>query len=354
MPFLRAIGQSVRIMIVMNSLSILNQDGARNRQRRGVWRRVGSGVAVAMLVGFLSGIARAEKPPGRTAAAIRGVVHVPAISLNGIPMAEISGVAWDADDQMLYAVSDRGVLFRVRLRVGSGVLTGVEPVDARRLVWPGKPDDSHQTIDAEGLGLLHGANAVATDAELLVSTEGQPRVLRVSPDARVLGEMTLPVSLADSNQYRADNAMLEAIATSSQHGLMLAAESPMRGAPEGLHRIQSATRHWMFARLDHLRSRLKAIEAMPDGSLVILERAAGGKRQSWINALRRIKPDTCGAEVLCEVEELLHLDEVGLAQNFEAMAHLGDRRLLLVSDNLGGKRSDTVFMLVELGPSQRE
>lgn len=338
----------------MNSLSILIKDGARHRQRRQIRRRIGSCVAGALLVGFLSGVARAEKPPGGTAAAIRGVVHVPAISLNGIRMAEISGVAWDADDKMLYAVSDRGVLFRVRLRIDTGLLTGVEPVDARRIVWPGIPDDSHQTIDAEGLGLLHGANAVGSDAELLVSTEGRPRVLRVAPDARVLGEMTLPVSLADTNQYRADNAMLEAIAASSQYGLMLAAESPMRGAPEDLHRIQSATGHWMFARLDQRRSRLKAIEAMPDGSLVILERATGGKRKSWLNALRRIKPDTCGAEVLCEVEELLRIEEVGLAQNFEALAHLGDGRLLLVSDNLGGKRSDTVFMLVELGPSQRE
>ncbi len=300
--------------------------------------------------------ARAAKPTDPGNPAVRSIVRLPATKLGDVRVAELSGLAWDADEQMLYGISDRGFLYRFRLHLDNRHLKTVEPVDAVRLRWPMHLPPRHTGIDAEGLAILKGDNGVAGDTELLVATEGHPRVLRVSTDGQVLELVELPEPLSDPRRYRADNTMLEAVAYSPQHGLLAAAEAPLVGAAPGLHEIYAKGRSWRFPVLDIGRSRLKAMDSLPDGSLVVLERAKAGMgmRSGPVIALRHIRLAACGADVVCETNELLFIDRTEGAENFEGMAYLGDMLFLLVADNMGDKRAPSVFLLVDLKARHRE
>lgn len=154
--------------------------------------------------------------------------------------------------------------------------------------------------------------------------------------------------------YQAENAMLEALAHSQQYGLLTAAEAPLSGQMPGFHQIHAAGQSWRFPMLDPARSRLKAMELLPDGSLVVLERARAGKGKGLLNALRRVQLNACGDEVVCAAQELLFIDRTEGAENFEGMAYLGDMQFLLVSDNLGSKQTPSVFLLVDLKTRVRE
>ncbi|MDP2742408.1 MAG: hypothetical protein Q8O50_02945 [Hydrogenophaga sp.] len=48
------------------------------------------------------------------------------------------------------------------------------------------------------------------------------------------------------------------------------------------------------------------------------------------------------------MQNLLHMDRAGGAENFEGMAYLGSGRVLLASDSGGKKGASTVFLLVNL------
>ena len=54
--------------------------------------------------------------PGETTMGIRllGSVELTPISVAGLPLGGLSGIAWDEDESRLYALSDRGSLFHLR------------------------------------------------------------------------------------------------------------------------------------------------------------------------------------------------------------------------------------------------
>lgn len=262
--------------------------------------------------------------------------------VDGIRVSELSGLAWDAGTQTLYAVADSGSLFRFRLRIEDGALRAVEPLGAVPLQRPeqgGKP----RPLDAEGLALRR----VGPATELLVATEGRPAVWRVAPTGTLLGEMALPPALTDPARYGKRNTMLEAVAVHPRHGLLLSPEEPLQGEDPALgHRIRANDREWQIEALDPGRSRLKAMDITEAGNLLVLERSGGGKRLS--NAVRLADLSRCGGPAPCPLRTLARFDTGTGAENFEGMTTLGPGLALLVSDNSGGKKArDTVFMLLQ-------
>src|SRR5690606_18092063 len=115
---------------------------------------------------------------------------------------------WDADERRLYAVSDRGVLFRFSVELGASGQLEVEPIAASRLA---PPPGSGAGVDAEGLAVTGADDGIKGNSELLVSTEGEPRVIRYSLAGQPLGILPLPGGLDDPARFRRDNAMLEAV-----------------------------------------------------------------------------------------------------------------------------------------------
>ena len=297
----------------------------------------------SLLSALLIGLASTAHPADGGSDVRRSSVALPASTVvDDIRVSELSGLAWDATTQTLYAVADSGSLFRFRLQIDAGVLQAVEPLGAVPLPRPAQDGKPHP-LDAEGLSLRRVGNAT----ELLIATEGRPAVWRISPKGELLGEMALPPALTDPALYAKKNTMLEALAFHPRHGLLLAPEQPLQGedAAQG-HRIRGTDREWQIEALEPGRSRLKAMDITAAGSLLVLERNGGGKRLS--NAVRLVNLDRCLGPAPCPMRTLAGFDADTGAQNFEGMTTLGPGQALLVSDNRGSKKgNDTVFLLLQ-------
>lgn len=262
--------------------------------------------------------------------------------VDGVLLSELSGLAWDAEKKRLYAVSDTGHLFHFRLRLDGDTLAELEPIAASALLDAQGAGGNAGEFNAEGLALLDAANGRAA-GELVVALEGKPsRLARFSVDGRLLGELEVPSPAADLNLYRKKGRGLEAVAMHPAHGLLTAPESPLLGQPDERHVVYARGRHWSFVRQSP-GSRLKAIDVLPDGSLVVLERNKAGSKDALSASVRRIDLAACGAGGLCAAEVLAILP-VG-PDNFEGMTLLDSRHILLVSDNAGLVNRDTLFVL---------
>ena len=129
---------------------------------------------------------------------VAATLRVVGATIDGERIAELSGLAWDADEQRLYAISDRGVLFRFSLMLGANGQLEVEPIAASRLM----PPAGSNTVDAEGLAVTGADDGIRGNSELLVATEGEPRVIRYTLAGEPLGTLALPGGLDDPERFR--------------------------------------------------------------------------------------------------------------------------------------------------------
>lgn len=314
--------------------------------------RIVSGIAIASCM-----LAVASCHAGEPAAAIRtdaasatpplqqSRVVIPPTPVDGIPVHELSGLAWDADDQRLYAVSDKGNLFQFRLQRDGDQLTAVEPLHAAALV---DESDARRKFNAEGLAIRNASNGKKGDSQLLVALEGgnQPRLLRVGTNGKVLGSQAVASPLNDYANYQNPKHGLESVALDAKLGALTAAESPLSSSSD-LHTIRAKDGHWSF-RMIAPDSRLKGLDVMPDGKLLVLERAEMDPNSKTRTAiLRLLDPTRCDAQRVCQTRTVAVLPSG--SDNFEGITCLDSSHLLVVSDDKGGKRGlKTVLVLLTI------
>jgi hypothetical protein len=169
-----------------------------------------------------------------------GMLQLPNPVVDGMRFSQLSGLAWDDDDDILYAISDKGFLFHLRPEFKNGSLTGLMLLKAVRLREPGsnKPLGYGRT-DSEGLAILRGRNGRKGDAELLISFERFPRIVRYRPDGYAVSGYTLPAPLNDAKRYQDPNKMLESVCVDPRLGILTAPELPLKGERPGYTRIFS-------------------------------------------------------------------------------------------------------------------
>lgn len=262
-----------------------------------------------------------------------------------IHITELSGLAWDADERLLYVISDAGHVFHMRLKLDGDEIVAIEPVYAADLSdsasGGGKPGKG---FNAEGLAVKNAANGKLGDTELIISLEGKPpRIMRFSPAGHALGTLPVPSPADDISHYRKKGRGLESVAVHPKYGLITAPESPLREQPDDRHTLYSDSRQWSFAR-HSADSRLKGIEVLPDGTLVVLERNKGDSKQSRVASLRLLDLTTCAQGDACNADLLTELPAG--PDNFEGMTLIDPKHILLVSDNSGQVTQDTVFVLI--------
>ena len=285
-----------------------------------------------------------------------GAVQINDGQSNGLRPCGLSGLAWDEDAGLLYALSDQGELFHWRVDVGAdGTLRGVQPVSAYPL------RDAHDQPlrvpwhDAEGLAIRKGDNGKPDDAELLISFEGKPRVVRYRPTGQWQGEEPLPAPLRDPGNYRHPNKGLEAMTIDPRWGVIVGTEAPLRGDPDGWIRLfRRDGRFWRYPLSSAPGSALVAMEALPDGSLLTLERAFVAPLQPLIISLRR-----AGLPVAATVEPLAVTDvavfdssQGWLLDNFEGLTRYRGQRFFIISDNNCKDWQKTLLVHFELLPER--
>ena len=279
-----------------------------------------------------------------------GSLRLPPVSVAGQTLGSLSGLAWDEDDHVLYAVSDRGVLFQLRPVLAKERLTDVQLLAAYPL-----RDAMGQPLkapwgDAEGLTLDRGANGVTGDGELIVSFERRPRLVRYSPKGDQLGLERLPVNLSKAGSYAEGNKALEAVTRHPRWGLLTAPELPFRGERDGYVPITAANgRAWSYPLHSAPQSSLVAMEALPDGDLLTLERAFVSVLRPLVIALRRTRLTAAGEGPL-KVDNVAVFDtsQGWLMDNFEGLTRHRGQRFFMVSDDNNSPLQRTLLVYFEL------
>lgn len=305
-------------------MKTMQETGAKARGRRLPGLRL-RGRRVRGL--FIAALALAGLAAQAAQARVLDETVIPRQAVDGLVPGELSGLAWDADEQELLAVSDRGQLFRFRVELDGQRLRAVTPIAAVALEAV-----SAKAPNAEGLALVDADNGRRGDTQLVVALENGPRIVRYTLQGKALGEMTLPEPLRDPEAYRSRNSRLEAVTLHPRLGLVTAPQRSLLALPPSQHRVYAADgSQWTIPALE--RGAVKGIEALPDGSLLVLERHGKGKAQQPV--LRRIDPKACSQGSPCAAEPIPF---AGLAagDNYEGLAQLGQGLFLMVSDD-GGK-----------------
>lgn len=285
----------------------------------------------------------AEKEVGSSLILSR--TEIPAVTVDGAPISQLSALAWDEDEQLLYALSDRGVLFHFRVRVVGNVVKEVESVRAIPLVAGGVTDAGGRGIDTEDMALSNHANGIKGDSELFVVTEREPRFLRIRPSGTVLQVMPVPPPLDMPENFQKLNQGLESLVLHPIHGLVTAPETPLIGAPAQRHTLYAKEGAWMFERYS-ADARLKAMALLDDGDLLVLERSRVPDSKLMTASLRQVSLQACAPGHVCPAEVKLILPED--RSNFEGLAHFRGRQFFLVNDHSGKDGQGASLLLVQL------
>ena len=260
----------------------------------------------------------------------------------------LSGLAWDDDAGLLYAVTDLGRLYHLEPVFGGGRL-----VDVRlRSVFPlrgasGRPLRG-SWADAEGMVLERAQDG---SPRLLISFERRPRIVRYRPDGRFDGVEVLPSALEDVSAYEGPNQGLEALASLPGIGLLTVSERPMAGDPDGAVTIHALDgRRWKLPLSDEPAASVTAVEAVGGDELLILERSFVSLMVPLVIRLRttRLPPQT-GSESLAVTEAAVFDNGDGwFMDNFEGLAHHRGRRFFMVSDDNASWLQRTLLTYFEL------
>lgn len=176
---------------------------------------------------------------------------------------ELSGLAWP-DGRTLFAVSDRGRLWRLDVRID------------RAAGQPRLQLGSAPLRIALDVGKRLNAEAItwrAADGMLLIADEAGHYVLAVDLDGHTRATLPLPAGTSGGGA----NSGVEAMDWHPAHGLLAALQRPARGADKSVHVVHSADgRAWAFGAADGGKSSLKALEVLAPDDWLVLEKIDRG------------------------------------------------------------------------------
>jgi hypothetical protein len=281
---------------------------------------------------------------------LRGTVELANNEINGFKLTELSGLAWDEDENVLYAVSDKGYLFHLRPSIIQNSLTSVIPLSAYRL-------QTKKSKDSEGLAILNGNNGITGDSELVISFEGKPQIARFTPEGERLGDYTLPTPLQNLKNYHKPNKALEAVTVHPRLGIITAPEWPLKRkntvySVNGQHKhtlyaLNGNGKQWTFPAYPAPNSAIVALEALEDNSVLILERAFSSVFQPLIISVRRVwlseNHRKFSQVAVFDNSQGWNLD------NFEGLTHHREGYFFMVSDDGDNALQRTLLSYWELG-----
>ena len=269
-------------------------------------------------------------------------IRLPGKDPAGNMINEISGLAWDENKKLLYAVSDRGHLLTFRLDISGDKILSAEPVAFCDIsVSVGKKRFS----DAEAIAFHDSPNTVSGSASLLVVFEDGPAAAAFDTDCRVQGKLSLPPDLTDPDAFQSKNKRTESIGYSDATGLLSAPQVPLKGDAENRHRLYSGSGSvWQYKTIGEKPSDIKDLQVQPDGSVMLLEGTDPGGISSWLGLtttemrLRKIDLSTCADRSDCAVTDYVPAVSAAMQDRFEGMTRVGTDLFLLATDEPSGSR----------------
>ncbi len=245
---------------------------------------------------------------------------------------EISGLAFSADDRILYAVTDGGWLLHLVPRFADGVLVGVTLSGQHRLADVDGRPLSRRASDAEGLAALGGSDGHPGNTRLFVSFEGTPLIAEHAVDGRRLRVHPLRPPLNEFARYDGRNHGLEALAFHPAHGYVVAPEKPLRDSSRtGVTLYGQDGTRWHYPVDDVDAQSLTGLDTLPDGSLLAVERRYTNPFLPVVCTLSRLRLDRERLEVT--VLARYSSAKGWPVDNFEAIAFHRERHFFIASDD---------------------
>lgn len=282
---------------------------------------------------------------------ILGSLGMKSSRYKNLPVTELSGIAWDEDEEILYAVSDEGLIYHLRLTIKNDHLEGMKVVYAARLRNKSKEHLKGKYSDAEGLSIINGNNGKKGDTELVISFENKPRIARYRPCGKFLGYIHLPKNLRKKENYRHKNKGLESVTQHPVYGTLTAAEFPLKNDNIKYQTIYSSLgKKWHFPASRPRKSAITGLETLPNGDLLILERAWRNPFIPITINLLHLQMNNCNDKRECETQTVASLSgsDGWALDNFEGLTHYDKNQYLMISDNNNNPLQNTVLVLFEL------
>jgi len=260
--------------------------------------------------------------------------------ISGVSFREASDLAYDAKRQKLYMVGDKGSLFAFDAIFGEKIeklipLSGV-PVTKEG----GKPFKKWKR-DTEGL-------AFDDKGRLLISFEGKPKIGAFGIDGQRLKNYKLPKSIRDTKRYKNANKSLESVAFHPKHGILTAAERPLKKRKhQTIYALDG--KEWHFKAEKDKKSSVTALEVMDDGNILVLERAYTHPLKPLVITLKKVYLDRI-SNGLCHTEIIAKMsNEHGwMLDNFEGLTKVSPNRYLMISDDNDNLFQRTLLIYFEV------
>ena len=262
-------------------------------------------------------------------------------NFSGYPFAEISDLAYNSKNGLLYMISDEGILYTFKANFTSNNFT-LTPENATYFKRKnGKPLRKWKR-DTEGM-------ALNSKGKIFVSREGTPKITLFREDGVKVKNLKLPKELQNV-QLRSRNKSLESLAYHPKYGLLTALEWPPKGVNAKEQTIYSLSgKQWHFKVEKYKKNGISEIEVMSDGNLLVLERAYNGMFGKFVVTLKKVFINGCKTK-FCPSEVLLSIDSSKdwLVENFEGLARVGENRYLMISDDNNNFFQRTLLIYFEI------
>lgn len=263
-----------------------------------------------------------------------------------LPLREISALAWDAASETLLALSDRNDLYELTL--------GADPdrIDLTLTAQTRLTDEGGERLKGKHFGVEGVSFSDSSDDMIAILSEAPPELSLFDRQGQRVERLALPPELQDMSRLRSKSNGLESLALHPELGYLFAPEAPLEGQPRRTHAIYGSDGPVLAFQTGEAGStNIKAMETLPDGRLLILERDRLDKATIQ-PFLRVIDPAACPIATPCS-PPAAELDlPPPLDADFEGIAWLGNDRLLIASDDRVDDQARTVFAMMELLPAQ--
>jgi len=284
-----------------------------------------------------------------------GAIRIKSFKVNSLPVKELSDLAWDKDENLLYAISDEGLLYHLQLTVNQDGLQNANVKFAIQLKDKHGKKLKGKYSDSEGLAIINANNGIKGDSQLIISFENKPRIAYYTPQGAFIKKVRIPKILRKRKYYRSKNKALESVTVHPEYGILTAAEYPLKKYHKDYQSVYSSTgKIWHFPASPATNSAITALEVLPNKDILILERAYKDPLTPIKIYLRRLKIKQCDKQKNCKTQAIASFNGADgwLLDNFEGLAHFKDNQYFMVSDDNGNPLQKTILILFEIKPTK--
>ena len=275
-----------------------------------------------------------------------GVVKLNTNSADGVLINGISALAWDDDEGVLYAVTDKGLVHHLQPSFDKGKLAAVDLLATYKLRNKKGKRLKGKHRDSEGVFVVNADNGIRGDSKLVISFEKVPRIIRFTPQGKLIEIYTLPPILANKNNYHTANQMLEAVTLHPEKGILSIAQRPMKGRKNQLlYALDGES--WEYYMEKHKGNGVTAMEALPDGRVLFMERAWHSMLSPLIVTLKEGR-FTQEGKLEIKIIASLNSSKGWALDNFEGLTRHRGKRFFMVSDDNNNKLQRTLLFYFEL------